>query len=86
MDAAFWKDLKIFNHPRREGREPALVTQPPGQRCEETNGMIGDRYLRCGAFPVALVASGDERLYYMCEMCTAHNVRNRGAIVVGRIA
>ena len=52
--------------------------------CQETTGMIGNEYLRCGAPAVALVQHRGRRggPYYMCLGCANHNVRNRNADVV----
>lgn len=49
--------------------------------CEETWGMIGDRYLRCGKPAVVIVQhrGRDEGPYAMCYACADHNMRNRNA-------
>ena len=49
--------------------------------CEETTGMIGEQYLRCGAPAVVLVKhkGRNEGPYFMCGPCANHNVRNRRA-------
>ena len=52
--------------------------------CQETTGMIGNEYLRCGAPAVALIQhrGRHEGPYYMCRGCADHNVHNRNADVV----
>ena len=47
--------------------------------CEETAGMIGDSYLRCGAPAEILVQhkGRTEGPYWMCPLCAWHNIRNR---------
>lgn len=52
--------------------------------CEETTGMIGDKYLRCGRPAVMVVQhrGRNEGPYAMCRECGWHNCRNRNAGVV----
>lgn len=52
-----------------------------GVTCQETTGMIGDKYLRCG-LPATVIVwhNGDQKAYPMCPMCGDHNVTNRGGI------
>lgn len=51
--------------------------------CQETTGMIGEMYLRCGAPAVMLVHYylRTEGPYFMCGPCGNHNVKNRNAVV-----
>ena len=53
------------------------IGRPP--ECQETIGMIGDEYVRCGAPAVAIIDNGDTHLYLMCGPCAAHNIGHRGA-------
>lgn len=52
-----------------------------GETCEETVGMIGDEYLRCGRPAVVLVQhrNREEGPYSMCLECGDHNIANRNA-------
>ena len=47
--------------------------------CQETTGMIGEEYLRCGAPAETLVQprGRTEGPYWMCSACANHNIRNR---------
>ncbi len=47
--------------------------------CEETTGMVGDDYIRCGAPASRLIQpiGRSEGPYWMCDPCASHNVRNR---------
>jgi hypothetical protein len=47
--------------------------------CQETTGMVGDRYLRCGAPAKTLVQprGRTEGPYWMCDACASHNIHNR---------
>ncbi len=52
--------------------------------CQETTGMIGDNYIRCGTTPVVAevtFVSRNEGPYAMCHPCMDHNVRNRGGTI-----
>lgn len=54
-----------------------------GTRCQEASSMSATRYIPCGDDATKLVLSDrGTRLYFMCEPCADHNVRNRGAILV----
>lgn len=55
-----------------------------GRTCQETTGMIGDKYLRCGQPAVVVVQhrGRNEGPYDMCYACADHNLRNRNAGVV----
>lgn len=50
-------------------------------RCEETLGMIGSQYLRCGAPAKTLVQhrGRNEGPYWMCDEHAHHNIHNRNA-------
>lgn len=50
--------------------------------CEETRGMVGQDYIRCGKPAVAIVKTKDTNPYAMCLMDAYHNIANRGAILV----
>lgn len=52
--------------------------------CEETTGMLGETYLRCGRPAAALVQhqGRKEEPYFMCDACANHNVRNRNAVAL----
>lgn len=54
--------------------------------CQETTGMIGDDYIRCGAKTVGIVLHyRDQKAYPMCLPCTVHNVNNRGGVLLASI-
>jgi hypothetical protein len=50
--------------------------------CEETTGMIGEEYMRCGKPAVAIIKSRDVNPYAMCKHCAWHNVTNRNAALI----
>lgn len=63
-----------------EARKTKLV--PPGTRCEEVTGVIGDdTYIHCGATAVVLIQhrGRTEGPYFMCLRCGDHNLRHRDA-------
>lgn len=47
--------------------------------CQEASAMSREKYIPCSRQAVALVENKDSHLYFMCDMCLSHNVRNRGA-------
>jgi hypothetical protein len=51
---------------------------PAGATCQETSGMIGDDYIRCGKPAVAIVGTRDQQPYFMCAPHASHTVNNRG--------
>lgn len=57
-----------------------------GKTCEETYGMIGEKYLYCGRPAVMLIQHRGraEGPYFMCLNCGEHNARNRNAEVLAR--
>lgn len=60
--------------------DPRSQEVPPDACCQEAEGMIADRYLRCGEPATAVVGwPGSGELYYMCHAHAWHSVRNRGA-------
>lgn len=66
--------------------EKCLTLEPSWEHrtCEETTGMIGDDYTRCGA-PAAMIVQHRGRRegpYFMCLMCGTHNARNRNGQVL----
>lgn len=60
----------------------ALIEFLANGRCEETHGMIGEQYLRCGAEAVAIVKTRDPNPYPMCLAHATHNIDNRGAVLM----
>lgn len=50
--------------------------------CEEASMLSHSFYIPCNRPAVSIVEHRDGR-YRMCEMCADHNVRNRGAKLVG---
>jgi hypothetical protein len=51
--------------------------------CQEAAPISSERYVACGNVTKKLVLSErGTRLYFMCDGCADHNVRNRGAILV----
>lgn len=61
------------------------TTIPNGATCQETWGMIGEEYLRCGQPAVAIVKGRDVNAYYMCDACASHNVNNRNCRYVVQV-
>ena len=57
---------------------------PTDAKCQETFGMIGQKYLECGKPAVMQVQhrGRDEGPYYMCLECGTHNADNRNAEVI----
>lgn len=56
----------------------------PG-RCEEASALSGERYIPCNAPAESMVGwpARGEGPYRMCAGCADHNVKNRGATLVG---
>lgn len=54
-------------------------------RCEEASFLSREKYIPCNAPAILMVGWKDrgEGPYRMCPMCAEHNVRNRGAHVIG---
>lgn len=52
-------------------------------RCEEASMLSRETYIPCNAPAVSLVKHRNEGPYRMCAACADHNVRNRGAELVG---
>ena len=48
--------------------------------CQETTGMIGEQYIRCGKTAYVLVqhVGRSEGPYWLCAECADHNIRRRG--------
>lgn len=69
-DEAEWH---AANRPDDERR--AMTTHT----CQETIGMIGEQYLRCGKPAQILVQprGRTEGPYWMCDYCASHNIHNR---------
>ena len=57
---------------------------PKDARCQETKGMIGEDYIRCGKPAIMKIqhVGRDEGPYLMCLFCGTHNADNRRAIVL----
>lgn len=51
--------------------------------CEEASLASRDFYIPCDNPAVFIVKTSDQAPYRMCEMCADHNVRNRGAKLIG---
>ena len=62
------------------------MTDFQGKTCEEASSHSVIAYVPCGKPAVALVKNRDPKPYLMCEMCADHNVKNRGATIVERVA
>jgi hypothetical protein len=62
-------------------RVDTVVVDFTEKTCQETSGMVGDRYIRCGAraFVLLKYRGRDEGPYFMCLACGDHNIRNRNA-------
>jgi hypothetical protein len=50
--------------------------------CEEASLYSREFYIPCNRPAEFLVQTKDKSPYRMCDMCTDHNVRNRGAHVI----
>lgn len=50
--------------------------------CEEASVFSQNVYIPCNA-PAEFVVRHSEGDYRMCAMCTDHNIRNRGAVLIG---
>lgn len=55
-----------------------------GATCEEASILSTTTYIPCGKPARYMISNGDPKLYFMCDACADHNVRNRGARVVVR--
>lgn len=65
---------------------PTIVMDGVVPPCEETQGMIGSLYLRCGLASTMLIFhEKDSKVYPMCEACGTHNRDNRGGIQVAAL-
>lgn len=66
---------------------PTVAPDFAGKACEETTGMVGETYTRCGAPAVMLVKyrGREEGPYFMCFGCGTHNARNRNAEVLAEL-
>jgi len=51
--------------------------------CEEASPLSGSAYIPCNAPAVFMVKNRDPQPYRMCQACADHNVRNRGAKIIG---
>lgn len=51
--------------------------------CEEAHVSSGAFYIPCNEPAVSVVKTRDEKPYRMCAACTNHNVKNRGAKLIG---
>ena len=51
-------------------------------RCEGAS-IFSAHYHPCNVPAVFMVDNGDDKAYRMCAPCADHNVRNRGARIVG---
>jgi len=54
-------------------------------RCQEAHTLSKEFYIPCGQEAVALIENKDSYLYFMCEGCTSHNVKNRGGKIVAEL-
>lgn len=54
-------------------------------RCQEAGPLSSEKYFPCNRPAVSIVefTARKEGPYRMCEMCADHNIRNRGATLVG---
>lgn len=51
--------------------------------CEEASPMSHNFYIPCNRPATRIVKTRDPSAYRMCEACADHNIRNRGAQLVG---
>jgi hypothetical protein len=79
---------KLDDIPPEEVKYPGWndTKVPKDAECQDTLGMVGGRYIRCGRPATVIVALGnDDHPYYMCRECAFHHcVRNRdGKYILG---
>lgn len=51
--------------------------------CEEASLWSREFYIPCNEPAKYMVKNRDPKPYRMCDMCADHNVRNRGAKIIG---
>jgi hypothetical protein len=51
--------------------------------CEEASPASHNFYIPCNRPAAKIVKTRDPEPYRMCDICANHNVRNRGATIVG---
>lgn len=56
----------------------------PG-RCEEASPRSHSFYIPCDRIAYWMVKTRDPKPYRMCAACADHNVKNRGAEIVGPV-
>lgn len=54
-------------------------------RCQEASTLSCATYIPCAREAVGLVENRDSYLYFMCDECMSHNVRNRGAKQIAQL-
>lgn len=57
----------------------------PYVRCQEASVFSKEVYIPCNAMITSLIENKDSHFYFMCQSCTYHNVKNRGAKVIAEI-
>lgn len=67
----------------RRATTSTLAEKPPkGMKCQEAASLSLKHYIPCGRPAFFIVRNKDPKQYAMCDMCTDHNVENRGASIV----
>lgn len=59
-----------------------VKTTPP---CEEVLGLFDGKAINCGKPSTQIIRFTNEGPYRMCNECSWHSVKNRGATVIGDI-
>lgn len=59
-----------------------MMKANPG-RCEEASPLSLATYIPCNRPAEFMVKTRDPQPYRMCDMCADHNVKNRGATLLG---
>jgi hypothetical protein len=71
---------KLDDVPPEEVKYPAWNDWrvPEDAECQDTLGMVGNRFIRCARPAKVIVALGDDHPYYMCRECAQFAVMRRG--------
>lgn len=53
--------------------------------CQEASILSRDRYRACNRPAKWIVANKDSCIYFMCDHCADHNVKNRGGVYIAKV-
>ena len=53
--------------------------------CQEASTLSRQTYIPCNYPAKFLVENRDQTMYFMCDPCTSHNVKNREAKIIARL-